>query len=520
MSFGTNNKMVRRLLQGASVTTVVACLALGANGVIGLPSASADTAIEATQSVQAGPNFADLAERVRPAVVSVRVKIDEGNGQFNMSENSPFGDQSPFGGDQGGQNPFEGTPFEKFFKQFGHGNKNRRGDNNNDNNNHGPLAQAQGSGFFVSSDGYIVTNNHVVDGAVEVEVVTDKNQTLTAKVIGTDPKTDLALIKVEGNDYPYVRLAKDKPRIGEWVIAMGNPFGLGGTVTAGIVSAEGRDIGSGPYDDFIQIDAPVNKGNSGGPTFNMKGEVIGVNTAIFSPSGGSVGIAFDIPSTTVDSVIPQLQKSGKVSRAWLGVQIQPVTSEIADSLGLKVAKGALISQPQSDSPGAKAGLKAGDVITQVDGADVEDARDLARKIGSMVPGVHTKLTVVHDGKTDTMEVTLGELKDAKPEKASAPADTKGDQIGKLGLEVLPASEVDGAGNDGLAVTSVDPSGTAADLGFQTGDVILKVGDKSVSKPGDLTDAMAGLKSSGKKSALFLVKHNDDQHFVIVPVSAG
>jgi serine protease Do len=492
----------KRLASGGSVLALAVAVGLGAGG-LSFPSlAQADTAIELAAPVAGGPNFADLVERVRPAVVSVRVKIDGGGDIAQV-----FGDQ----GQGGDQNPFEGTPFEKFFKKFGKGKPGDKG-----GREHGPLAQAQGSGFFVSADGYIVTNNHVVDSAVEVEIVTDDDKTMTAKVIGTDPKTDLALIKVETSEHPYLKLAKSKPRIGEWVVAVGNPFGLGGTVTAGIVSAEGRDIGSGPYDDFIQIDAPVNKGNSGGPTFNLKGEVIGVNTAIFSPSGGSVGIAFDIPSTTVAQIIPQLKDGGKVDRAWLGVQIQPVTSDIAESIGLQVAKGALIAQPQADSPGAKAGLKAGDVITEVNSDEIADARDLARKIGNMKPGTTVKLSVYRDGKTEAVSVTLGELKDAKTQKASLKPE-KADQLSALGLELMPANSVDGAGDEGVAVTGVDGSGKGADLGFAVGDVILKVGGKSVATPKDLTAAMADLKSSGKKSALYLVKRNDEQRFVLVPV---
>ena len=226
----------------------------------------------------------------------------------------------------------------------------------------------QGSGFFISADGYAVTNNHVVDKAESVEVTTDDGKTYTAKVIGTDPRTDVALIKVDGrNDFPFVAFTEQPPRIGDWVLAVGNPFGLGGTVTAGIVSARGRDIGAGPYDDFIQIDAPVNKGNSGGPTFDVNGNVIGVNTAIFSPSGGSVGIAFAIPADTVKAVVAQLKDKGSVTRGWIGVQIQPVTDEIADSLGLKNAQGALVAEPQADGPAVKAGIEAGDVITAVNG---------------------------------------------------------------------------------------------------------------------------------------------------------
>ena len=232
-----------------------------------------------------------------------------------------------------------------------------------------------------------MTNNHVVDKAESVEVTTDDGKTYTAKVIGTDPRTDIALIKVGGrSDFPFVHLGDQSPRIGDWVLAVGNPFGLGGTVTAGIVSARGRDIGAGPYDDFIQIDAAVNKGNSGGPTFDVDGNVIGVNTAIFSPSGGNVGIAFDIPAETVKTVVAQLRDHGSVTRGWIGVQIQPVTADIADSLGMKNARGALVAEPQSGSPADKAGIKSGDVIVSVNGEAVEDARNLARRISSLSPG--------------------------------------------------------------------------------------------------------------------------------------
>ena len=245
----------------------------------------------------------------------------------------------------------------------------------------------QGSGFFISADGYAVTNFHVVDQADTVEVATDDGKTYSAKVVGRDQRTDLALIKIDGrSDFPFVKLAETPPRIGDWVIAVGNPFGLSSTVTAGIVSARGRDIGAGPYDDFIQIDAPVNRGNSGGPTFDVNGNVIGVNAAIFSPSGGNVGIAFAIPAETVKMVVDQLREKGSVTRGWLGVQIQSVTADLAESLGLKKAEGALIAEPQPDSPASKAGIKAGDVIVSIDGTPVKDARDLARKVAAMAPG--------------------------------------------------------------------------------------------------------------------------------------
>ena len=321
-----------------------AVLALSPNAAI--PFVTAAQAQNLTEKVQQLPQkpvgFADIVEKVKPAVISVRVKIDQ------PANSSGGDDASPFP---------PGSPFEKFFRQFGMPSM---------PNGH-EIITGQGSGFFISSDGYAVTNNHVVQNAENVQVTTDDGKTFKAKVIGTDPRTDLALIKIDGNNFPYVKLADTTPRVGDWVLAVGNPFGLGGTVTAGIVSARGRDIGAGPYDDFIQIDAPVNKGNSGGPTFDVDGNVIGVNTAIFSPSGGSVGIAFAIPADTVKSVIAQLRDKGSVTRGWIGVQIQSVTPDIADSMGLKQATGALVSEPQKDSPAAKAGIASGDVITSVNG---------------------------------------------------------------------------------------------------------------------------------------------------------
>ena len=308
---------------------------------------------------------------------------------------------------------------ERFFRRFGgpDGFPGQKGGRSR------PVVQGQGSGFFISADGFAVTNNHVVDGADKVEVTTDDGKTYTAKVIGTDQRTDLALIKVEGSsNFPFAKLADSKPRIGDWVLAVGNPFGLGGTVTAGIVSASGRDIGNGPYDDFIQIDAPVNKGNSGGPAFDTNGEVMGVNTAIYSPSGGSVGIAFSIPASTVKSVVAQLKDKGSVSRGWIGVQIQPVTSDIADSLGMKKAEGALVAEPQANGPAAKAGIESGDVITSVNGEAVKDARELARTIGGMAPGATVKLNVLHKGQDKVVNLTLGQL----PNTIEAKADTDKD----------------------------------------------------------------------------------------------
>jgi serine protease Do len=379
----------------------------------------------------------------------------------------------------------------------------------------------QGSGFFITADGYAVTNNHVVDKADTVEVTADDGKNYTAKVIGTDPRTDIALIKVEGrSDFPYVHLAEKSPRVGDWVLAVGNPFGLGGTVTAGIVSARGRDIGAGPYDDFIQIDAPVNKGNSGGPTFDVDGNVIGVNTAIFSPSGGSVGIAFAIPAPTVKSVVAQLKDNGKVTRGWIGVQIQPVTAEIADNLGLKAPQGALVSEPQENGPAAKAGIMAGDVITAVNGNAVKDARDLAKQIGSMAPGSTAKLTIWRKGEEKTFSIALGELPNQREARAAMPDSSapEGTDVPRLGLTVVPAGQVAGSGSEGVVVTDVDPNGIASDQGVKTGDVILEVGGKKVANPSDVRSALRDAQKEGKRTVLMRVKSGDGTKFVAVPLS--
>jgi serine protease Do len=353
-------------------------------------------------------------------------------------------------------------------------------------------------------------------------VTADDGKTYKAKVIGTDQRTDLALIKVEGgSNFPFAKLSDTKPRIGDWVLAVGNPFGLGGTVTAGIVSASGRDIGNGPYDDFIQIDAPVNKGNSGGPAFNTNGEVIGVNTAIYSPSGGSVGIAFSIPAQTVKSVVAQLKDKGTVSRGWIGVQIQPVTADIADSLGLKKAEGALVAEPQANGPAAKAGIESGDVITAVNGESVKDARELARTIGGMAPGASVKLDVLHKNESKVVNLTLGQLPNNIEAKADNDNDnSRGTDVARLGLTVAPANSVAGAGKEGVVVTQVDPKSAAADRGFKEGDVILEVAGKTVSNAGDVREAINSAKDDKKNSVLMRVKTGGMSRFIAVPIAKG
>jgi serine protease Do len=497
----------RRIVLLATVAALSGGLFLG-NGPTG-PKAtfSPFAASEAhAQGASRPVGFADIVDKVKPSVISVRVKMEAGarTTEFN-------GDDMPFP---------KGSPFEFFFRRFGQ--PDDQGSDLPRGQRRRQFTMGQGSGFLISGDGYAVTNNHVVDKADSVEVTTDDGKTYTAKVIGTDSRTDLALIKIEGrSDFPYVRFSDHAPRIGDWVLAVGNPFGLGGSVTAGIVSARGRDIGAGPYDDFIQIDAPVNKGNSGGPTFDTEGNVIGVNTAIFSPSGGSVGIAFAIPAETVKTVVAQLKDKGIVTRGWIGVQIQPVTADIADSLGIKKAEGALVAEPQAGSPAAKAGIKSGDVILSVNGEPVKDARSLARTISAMAPGTTVKLVLLHNSKEDTVSVTLGEL----PKERQARADTDDQRSSpssnepKLGLSLAPANKVGGYDGDGVVVTNVDPGGPAADRGFKTGDVILEVAGKAVSTPADVRKAVGDAHSSGKRTVLMRVKSGEATRFVAVPLGA-
>ncbi|MDB5655686.1 MAG: putative serine protease do-like precursor [Tardiphaga sp.] len=460
----------------ALMASVVAGLGVAGYGFDHASRFDAVTSAQAQVSANIGKaaqpiGFADIVQRVKPSVMSVKVTMREK--ADDVSD--------------------RGEP------------------------HHGIMAQ--GSGFFISPDGYAVTNNHVVEDATKVEVTLDDGKTYPAKVIGTDKRTDLALIKVEGGtDFPFTRLADGKARIGDWVLAVGNPFGLGGTVTAGIISANGRDIGSGPYDNYIQIDAPVNKGNSGGPSFNMQGEVVGVNTAIYSPGGGgSVGIAFAIPASTVKTVVAQLKATGSVSRGWLGVAIQPVTQDIADSLGLKTAEGALVAEPQDNSPAAKAGIASGDVITAVNGETVKDAHELSRTIGGLAPGDSVKLALQHEGREKDVTVTLGKLPNT--DQASA-EDSNEDVAPRLGLTIAPAASVEGAGRSGVAVTGVDPDGVAAARGLKQGDVILEVAGKRVVNPDDVAQAVKAAQAEKRPSVLMRIRSSDGSHYVALPFANG
>lgn len=492
-------------------------LALAFAGALGLGIAGAalapDTpfAIAQTSSANSGVvtpygraplSFADLAEKVRPAVVSIQVKNGEEKRtarrgippEFNMPDLP------------------DDHPLNEFFKRF-------RKDGPGDGPRRGRRSLAQGSGFIVSADGYVVTNHHVVGKASEISITMDNGDKHAAELIGTDERTDLALLKIKSSQkFPFVEFAGKTARVGDWVLAVGNPFGLGGTVTAGIVSAHNRDIGSGPY-DYLQIDAAVNRGNSGGPAFNLDGKVIGVNTAIFSPSGGNVGIAFAVPAELAKQVVEQLRSSGKVARGWLGVTIQSVNEDIAASLGLDEPKGALITTFAKGAPAAKSDLKVGDLIVRVDGEEIGDSRDLARKIASYSPNNTVNLTVFRDGKERDVKVSLGTfpsgkqlaaLQSNKPAPASA-------EVEDLGLSLAPASAESGSDGTGVVIIDVDPESEAAEKGLKAGDVILEVAGVAVSDPKDVEESVRAAKGKGRKAVHMLVRSGESQRFIALPL---
>jgi serine protease Do len=446
--------------------------------------------------------FADLVETVMPAVISVEVKfanvanLREDSQQFRLP---PGFDDLP-----------DNSPFRRFFEQF----PDFRNSPQIPQMPRDRQALGEGSGFIISADGYAVTNHHVVKDAEEVLIKTSEGKEYRADVVGSDPKTDLALLKIKGDEkFAYVSFSDKEARVGDWVIAVGNPFGLGGTVTTGIISARGRDIGSGPYDDFLQIDAPINRGNSGGPAFNLAGEVIGVNTAIFSPSGGgSVGIGFAIPATIAKEIVATLRDNGKVTRGWLGVQIQPVTDEIAESMGIKETKGALVSDVTENSPAAKAGIQTGDTVVSVNGTDVLEPKDLARRIAQIKPGKPAELTVIRNGKLTTLSVEVGTMPadvelSSVPEAKPSPA-----TLTSLGLS-LEKSE----SGEGVTITAVEPGSSADGKGLRAGDTILQLSGKDVSSVETVKSELEAASKNGQKKVLMLVRSGDRQRFVALGV---
>ena len=464
------------------VCTALAVLAAGQVAAIGMVQALDVPASTAKQVDARSVGFADIVDRVKPAVVSVRVRIGAAKRSKEAAASERF--LHRFGPDA----PDDGQP---------------RGRN---------VLTGQGSGFFISADGYAVTNFHVVDMADRVDVITDDGRVFTARVIGADERSDVALIKVDGaGTVPFVTFADTSPRIGDWVLAVGNPFGLGGSVTAGIVSARGRDLGAGPYDDFIQLDAAVNRGNSGGPTFDLDGKVVGVNTAIVTPTGGSVGIAFAIPAEMVKPVVAQLKASGKVTRGWIGVQIQEITPDLVNDLGLKSVVGALVAEPTAGAPAAKAGIESGDVIVSINGKPAHDGREVARTISNLVPGSTATVGVIRNGEEKTFRVVLGNLTDQRDSKTpTVIPKQKGTSVPRLGMQVAPSV-------GGVVVTNVDPDGVAADQGLARGDVILQAGGKKVASVSDLRNVMDNAQKAGKMTVLLRVRSSDGIKFLAFPI---
>jgi serine protease Do len=446
-------------------------------------------------------SFADLVERVSPAVVSVQVDVERGMQPSAMPEVP--------------------APFREFFRRFDDGSR------PNGRNFSAPRAfrtQASGSGFIVDASGYIVTNNHVVESARKITVKLSDQRELEARLVGADKDTDVALLKVEASNLPTVALGDDRRlRVGDWVVAVGNPFGLGGTVTAGIVSSIGRDIGNGPYTDYIQIDAPINRGNSGGPTFDISGRVIGMNTAIFSPSGGSIGIGFAVPATTIQSIVDQLKTTGTVDRGWLGVSIQDFTPELASSMNLRDTKGAIVADVVDGSPAERAGFQQGDVIVALNGTDIADSRMLTRQVAALRAGDTATFTVTRDSSRRTLRATI-EKRD--PDRLASTNETPSAQPSSLGMSLMPINpavrqqyELDDS-MTGVIVASVDPDGEAARKGLRSGDVIKRVGSQSVRLPSDVSRGIDEAKRMGRNSILMLVENSDGERFVALRIAQG
>jgi serine protease Do len=430
-------------------------------------------------------SFADLVERVSPAVVSIRSEAT--NTETEIPDNIP-------------------QQFRDLFEQFGQRPQPRR-------------ALSAGSGFIIDRAGYVVTNNHVVDGSKKITVTLPDKREFIAKLVGTDPVTDVALLKIQSDKpLPMVEFGDDKRlRVGDWVVAVGNPFGLSNSVTAGIVSSLGRNIdpGSQQYTNFIQIDAPINRGNSGGPTFDLRGQVIGMNSMIFSPSGGSVGIGFAIPASLIHDVVAQLKEHGRVSRGWLGVEIQPVTPEIAASLGIKEAKGAIVANVVPNGPASKAGFEQGDIVTALNGQAIEDATDLTRKVAAVPSGQVASFSVSRAGKPQQLKVTIGTRPDERVAsnmssgRASGAASTNaaGLALSSVTPETKRAFNLSDSLSSGAVITKVDANSDAADKGLQAGDVVLKINNRTVRTPADFQTGVAEAKKSGRPSVLLLVSRN-------------
>ena len=442
-------------------------------------------------------SFADLAEQISPAVVNITT---------STTVATPTGP---------GPIVPEGSPFEDFFRDFQ--------DRNGPGDRAPRRSNALGSGFVISADGFIVTNNHVIEGADEIEIEFFSGERLDAKLIGTDPKTDIALLKVESDEpLDFVTFGNsDVMRVGDWVMAMGNPLGQGFSVSAGIVSARNRAL-SGTYDDFIQTDAAINRGNSGGPLFNMDGNVIGVNTAILSPNGGSIGIGFSMASNVVTKVVDQLREFGETRRGWLGVRIQDITPDVAEAMALGEAKGALVTDVP-EGPAMDAGMKSGDVIVTFDGNDVADTRDLVRRVGDTEVGKAVSVVVLREGQSETLSITLGRRELAEGEAVPAVVQTTPKETQMFGLTLVPVTDKEMAdlnlapGTEGLVITAVDETSEAYEKGLRAGDLITEAGQQKVSGLADFEARVAEAKDAGRMSLLLLIRREGEPRFVALSI---
>lgn len=495
----------RVLFATTALAGAVALAVAGGHWAVAHASAGTAAAAAGASAPRAGTHeFADVVARVKGAVVNVTVAEKGAKGQGHPKMMIPE----------------DGPAAEMFRRFFGQKGVPDLGDA-------APReVQGQGSGFIVDPAGYIVTNHHVVEGAKEITVSLADGSKHKAQVKGSDEKTDIAVLKIDaGKPLPYVEFGNsDETRIGDWVLAVGNPFGLGGTVTAGIVSARGRDIQSGPYDDYLQVDAPINRGNSGGPLFDTTGRVVGINTAIFSPSGGNVGIGFAIPASIAASVVDQLRSEGRIERGWLGVLLQPVSTEVAESLGLAGEGGALIANVEADSPAAKAGLQPGDVVRAVNGKPLESVKALARAVADTRPGSTLRLEVNREQKSRDVRVVIG-TPPGQPQVAAAGDAEQGAGAPRLGLALAPLTAETRAqfgiekDKQGVVVARVERDSPAAKAGIRPGSLISMVGQQPVAAPEDVVKAVAAAAAEKRPSVLLLVETEGEKSFVPVRLSA-